>query len=377
MRIAILVTHLLGTGHLKRAGMIADGFAAAGHDAVVISGGRDAPNAAPRLAELVPLSAIAASGPDFAGLIDGLGAPASDALLSERRDRIAAFVRAFRPQMLITELFPFGRRKLRTEFEAAIAAAGNALVFCSIRDILQRPRKPGRIEEAESRFADFFDGAFWHGDAALMPLSESWPLPQSLAPKIHETGYIGEAHAGFETTGDGVNEIIVAAGGGPVGDLLFSIAAEASAHSFQWRLLVGGNNREQRIAELRQRAPDNSHLTIEPVRPDFRDLLARCDLAVLQCGYNTALDVIATGARALFCPFETGGETEQIMRATAMRKRFGCGLLREAQLSPEALIDAVASTRTERTPDYRGIHLNGVETTVAMAESFVHARFGK
>ena len=43
MKVLIAVTHLLGSGHLARALTIARSFAAAGHDAVVASGGMGAP----------------------------------------------------------------------------------------------------------------------------------------------------------------------------------------------------------------------------------------------------------------------------------------------------------------------------------------------
>ena len=367
MRVAILVTHLLGTGHLKRASLLADGFVQAGHDAIVLSGGFPAPNASPKNATLIQLTPVR-SDATFSALY-GENGEATPALLAQRKIEIGETLTGFAPDMLITELFPFGRRKLAAEFETAIEAADGALIYSSIRDILQYPRKAGRSDEAEARFATLYDGAFVHGDDALVPLDDSWPLPDLLRGKVHYTGYIAETDPTNPTGSNGTGETLVAAGGGSVGDRLFEVAATAGDSS--WRLLVGGNDRDERIARFRTLGGST---IIGPTRPDFRDLLGNADLAILQCGYNTAMDVIQTGVRAVFVPFEGDGETEQITRARAFAKRFGCGLVREADLSVDALKAEVRRVLDTPRPSYDGIGQNGIERTIALAEAAWKAR---
>lgn len=362
MRVALLVTHLLGTGHLKRASLLADGFVRAGHEAIVLSGGFPAPNASPKQANLVQLSPIR-SDASFSKLYDEHDNETSTALFAQRDTEIAEALAAFAPDMLITELFPFGRRKLAREFETAIEAAGEALIYCSVRDILQYPRKEGRAKEAEARFARLYRGAFVHGDAALVPLEDSWPLPEDLKPKVQYTGYITDETHNATTSSAGTGEIIVAAGGGSVGDGLFQAAADAGDET--WRLLVGGHDRDDRIGQLTARG---SRTTIEPTRLDFKALLANADLAILQCGYNTAMDVIQTGVRALFVPFEGDGETEQITRARAFAERFGSGLIRERDLTQRRLAEEVALLRARPKSEYADIGCDGITRTVALAE---------
>ena len=188
MRAALLVTHLLGTGHLRRAALIADAFVAAGHEALVISGGRAAPLAEPRVARLERLPALRTP-PDFSALLDAEGAPASAALLAERRARIAAALRGFDPDVLVCELWPFGRRRLAAEFESALDAVPRARKICSVRDILQHPRKPGRAEAAEATFAARFDFGVVHGDPSFLKLSASWPMDEG---RWRYTGYVDE-----------------------------------------------------------------------------------------------------------------------------------------------------------------------------------------
>lgn len=365
MRVAFLVTHLLGTGHLARTAQIADAFAAAGHDALVLSGGMPAPLAAPKRARLQQLPAIR-SDASFMTITDAQGDEATAATFTARIEAIRKTIADFAPDVLVTELFPFGRRKLADEFEAGIGAAPGAMILCSIRDILQMPRKSGRKEEAEARLAQRYDGILFHGDPALAGLDASWPLPEDLRPLVHETGYIGDREIGAGSGEEGRDEIVVAAGGGAVGEALFAAAMEAAMQSdLRWRLLVG-----------RDSTPPSSlppHIIVEPVRPDFRSLLSRCRVAVLQCGYNTAMDVIATGTRAVFCPFEGDGETEQLQRARAMAERYGTGIVREGDLTGEAMAQAVRRASASE-PDYSGLSLDGAARSIGIVETMLAAR---
>ncbi len=361
MRIAFLVTHLLGTGHLARTGQIADAFARAGHETLVLSGGMPAALAAPKTARLQQLPAIR-SDASFTSLYGETDVIAPPSLFDRRIDEIRNAIKAFAPDVLVTELFPFGRRKLATEFTTAIDAAPNAQVFASIRDILQMPRKAGRKEEAEARLQNHYDGILFHGDTTLVGLDASWPLTKPLASKIHETGYIASSTPVQNDDGtDGTGEIIVAAGGGAVGDRLFSAALAAARvdPTRRWRILVG----KSRAIET---TPPNT--IVEPVRPDFRALLSRSNAAILQCGYNTAMDVAVTGARAVFCPFEGDGETEQLQRARAMAQRYGCGIIREDALNPERLLAAIEEVHARPRPDFSALRLDGAQRCVEIIE---------
>lgn len=372
MRIVFLVTNLLGTGHLARTSLIADAFMDAGHEALVISGGTPGPMAEPKKARLQQLPPVR-SNLSFTAMYDAQGEIVDDALLAGREALIRTAITEFAPDVLVTEQFPFGRRKLAAEFMGAIKAAKGALILCSIRDILQLPEKPGRKEEGEERFARHYDGMLFHGKSELVDLSESWPIPAALRPRIMDTGYIGDSTPGTTTTDDGHGEIIVAAGGNALGTDLFPAAAAAGARmpEQRWRLLVGGPERMAQIADLGTLSPN---VIAEPTRPDFRALLARSRVAVLQCGYNTALDVVATGARAVFSPFEGVLETEQLQRARAMAERYGCGLVREADLSGATLAAAVRACADGPEPDYSDISLDGAENCVGIVETALAAK---
>ena len=123
MKVMIVVTHLLGTGHLSRALTLGRAFVAAGHEVTVVSGGRPAPQLDARGMDVVQLPALASKGTAFTTLLDDTGAEADAAYLQSRTEKLLETFAALAPDVLITELYPFGRRVLRTEFLALLDAA--------------------------------------------------------------------------------------------------------------------------------------------------------------------------------------------------------------------------------------------------------------
>ncbi len=332
-RIAFLVCHLTGTGHLVRTLALARAVAEAGAEPLVISGGAPLAHLAVDL-PLVQLPPVTVRGFDYATLRRQDGTPADDAYLMVRATRIAEALGAFRPDVLVTETFPLGRRRLAAEFEGAIAAARESRpgvrVVASVRDIPEPPKKPARIAEATARILRDYDAVLVHGDPALVPLSASWPLPPEAAARVRHTGYVAVPPPP-EPPRD--QTVLVAGGGGPAGEGLLTLAAAAARQATRpWHLITGGPEAEGRAAALRAEG-----LTADPPRADYRALLAGAACSVSLAGYNTAMDLAACRTPAILVPFEEHGEREQAIRAAALARFDGVTVLSAAGLAPERL----------------------------------------
>jgi predicted glycosyltransferase len=112
LRVLIAVTHLLGAGHLTRAAALARAFAQEGHETTLVSGGSPAHLADFDGIGFVQLPPVRIIGTDFKTLLNENGAPVDAARLEQRRDLLRQTLLAARPDVIITELFPFGRRVL-------------------------------------------------------------------------------------------------------------------------------------------------------------------------------------------------------------------------------------------------------------------------
>ncbi|MDA5557538.1 glycosyltransferase family protein [Shimia sp. MMG029] len=375
MKVLIAVTHLLGTGHLARAMTLARAFVKGGHEVVVLSGGRPAPHLTGDDVPVVQLPSLASDGVDFSKLMTDLGVEADAAYLASRRNAMVHAVAEMQPDVVITELFPFGRRSLADEFRALLEAARDLaprpVVLASVRDILAPPSKARKAALARDMLREFYDAVLVHSDPDLTRLEVSWPVTTDVSKKLRYTGYVAPAAPEPTTAGPGAGEVLVSAGGGSVGQALFECAILAAKRSpLRWRLLVGGADKEERIAALRAQANDPM-ITIEPVRPDFRQLLNNVTASVSMCGYNTALDVLQTGVPAVFVPFDDGGEVEQTLRARALSAQPGIEILSAADLSPETLMAEVKRAVAHGRRSASGLRMNGAAETVRIAEDML------
>ena len=162
-RIVFLCCHLSGTGHLVRTLRLARAARARGHMVTVISGGRPLAHIAPGDVDLIQLPALTVQKLDFSTLLAPDGTPASADYLANRRTALTRAITQAAPDVLITELFPFGRRMLADEFLSAIQAAAPALILSSVRDIPEP--KPKRLAQTADRLIDHYNGVLVHGDA--------------------------------------------------------------------------------------------------------------------------------------------------------------------------------------------------------------------
>lgn len=378
MKILLVVTHLLGTGHLARALTLAQAFVQAGDQVSVVSGGMPAPQLTRPDVPLIQLAPLRSDGVDFTRLLDGSGAPASADLLADRQACLLAALHGFHPDVVITELFPFGRRILRDEFSALLGAAQSMaqppVILSSIRDILAPPSKPKKVDFAEDLIARFYHGVLVHSEAAITPLERSWPVSDALRAKLQYTGFVAPPAAAPQPDQTGKDEIIVSAGGGDVGRDVFAAALGAAAQdqARRWRLLLGGSDATARAAALSENAPEN--VIIEPARRDFRALLYHAAASVSLCGYNTALDVLQAGCPAVFVPFDAGKEVEQGIRASALAAQPAITMIRSADLRPEALLNALAQVTAAPRPAPMRRGLDGAAQTVAITHALQQAR---
>lgn len=369
-RVLIHAQHLLGVGHLMRAARIARASAAAGLDTVLASGGPPMMVLDIGGARLVQLPPMRAGDAAFTAIVDDEGRPIDDDWRARRRAQLLELFGSFDPDVLVTELFPFGRRQCRFELLPLLAAAVRRprppVIVSSVRDIVHTARKPGRAEEAVALITQHYDWVLVHGDAGLVAFGETFPLAATLAAKTRYTGYVAPPRPDRGEPGQG--EVIVAAGGGAVGLPLLRTALAArpfsALSSRRWRLLAGGGINDADLAELYAGA--DAGVIVEPARADYAVLLANCAVSVSQAGYNTAMDVLAARARAVFVPFVGVGETEQSLRAQRLAERAGgIRIVREEALTPAALARAIdgAATGKRPDPDRLGLDMDGAAAT--------------
>ncbi len=115
--------------------------------------------------------------------------------------------------------------------------------------------------------------------------------------------------------------------------------------------------------------PNSDGLEILPYVPDLHRHLAACDLAVVQGGLTTCMELIAN--RRPFIYFPLRHHFEQNLHVAHRLERYGAtGRLDFDDSPPEAIAAAIAR-EIGRRPDYRPVATDGAARAAALINSLI------
>lgn len=386
-RVLVYVQHLLGSGHLRRAALLSEAMVRAGLDVTLVSGGLPVPGLRANGVRMVQLAPVAAADMRFKSLVDAQGRAVDVSLQDARREHLLALFKEVRPQALLIELFPFGRRQMRFELlpllDAARAAQPSPVIVSSVRDVLGGSRDPERQDRMLAYFEQYFDHLLVHGYPSLLPFERTFAPADRIGARLHYTGYVVApvpmADPGTGVGQPGQGEVLVSAGGGAVGRGLLEAAIRARSlttlAALRWRVLVGAAMGPSACDELRMLAQQyaGDGIIVEPNRTDFSALLGRCRLSISQAGYNTVMETLQAGARAVMVPFAGGAETEQGLRAQVLAEQQWIDIVEENALTPQSLAQAINRAADRPTLQAGAIRLDGADTSARLMAGWIQA----
>lgn len=375
-RVLFYVQHLLGIGHIARASRVANAMQRDGFDVTLVTGGLPVPGFPADGLKHVALPPIAVGDSGFSGLVDINGKAVDDSFKQLRTTLLLNTFEEVKPDIVIIEAFPFGRRQVRFELLPLLQALEQSrprpLLMTSLRDILQERNKPGRDEETIELVKKHFDTILVHGDPNFVKLEDTFPLAHEISARVVYTGLVAP-EAPPEPTEQ--YDVVVSAGGGAVGAELIKSALEASNivdDVNSWCLITGPNMPQADFDAISAQASDK--VSVFRFRKDFPSLLSAAKLSVSQAGYNTVCDILRAKCRSLLIPFAVGGETEQGARAERLAKLQLAHVLQEDQISGPAMADAIRQALALPSPDSQNLDLNGAQGTAAILHKLYQSR---
>jgi predicted glycosyltransferase len=370
-RVLFYVQHLVGVGHVFRATRIVRALRRQGVEVDLVFGGVPIPDLDVADARVHYLPPVRAGLEVFNRLEDGDGNPVDDAYKARRRDMLLAIFAETRPDVVVTEAFPFGRRQMRFELlplmEAAHAREPRPAVVASVRDILQQSAKPERDREVVDILDRWFDRVLVHGDPDFVRIEHTFPHGAEIAGKLLYTGIVAP-DAPQPATGADAFDVVVSVGGGAFGHKLLVAALKARKASVladaRWVVLTGLAATPEQRAELEALADGN--VVFERFIPDLPSRLAAAKLSISRVGYNTTADIYAAGCRAIVVPFSDGIETEQITRAALMDEKGLAIAIGHEDETPQALAAAIDRAMAAPPPDRSMLDIAGAENAARM-----------
>ena len=370
-RLLFYCQHSLGLGHLARSLAIAEALTGT-CDVTLLNGGRlPAGTRLPpgvRVVNLPPLGhdddyQLVSLHPDWSVA----------AAQQERRRTILDVLDRESPQVLLVELYPFGRKKFEFELLPLLEAARaggprRPLVLCSLRDILVRGRRDqaGHDERAAERANAFFDAVLVHSDPAFARLEETFTPRSPLRIPVHYTGFVAPPPLPHDD-GHRLPRLLVSAGGGMVGEPLFRAAVEAHAElaertGLSTTLVAGPFLPEPVWQWLQHEAADSPQLHAVRRVDDLAAEMRRSTLSLSQAGYNTTMDILRAGTPSVVVPFSDGREDEQTSRARRLEDVGALRMVPTGELGTGRLLTELVELAGSRPSPVR-LDLTGRTTT--------------
>jgi predicted glycosyltransferase len=305
-----------------------------------------------------------------------------DEVKAQRTQQLLATYGRIKPDIIVIELFPFGRRKFDFELLPLLQTIQpSTKVVCSLRDILVSKRQQEQFEQqACALMNQYFDLLLIHSDPTFQTLDETFPRVNELTCDARYTGFVaqlvcshpaGRFSQAQDRNGLSVGpqdagapkSILVSIGGGRVGHELIDCAIAASGlltMPHRLHIVTGPHCPDEIFAQLQHRIAPQATITLERFTPDFPALLQQADLSISMAGYNTCMDILSAGVRAILYPFTGNNNQEQTMRARKLEQRGRVRLIE--QLEPKRLAKMMAQTLETTVPDV-AIDMNGAATT--------------
>lgn len=371
--------HVLGMGHLIRSAEIVRGLVASEFDVSFLNGGEIAEGfKLPADIELINLPPIK-SDAEFRELHAADSEQNLEEIKAARRQRILAEYERLQPDVLVIELFPFGRRKFAFELipllERIQTDGRRTKVVCSLRDILVSKRDQERFDDQVCLTMNrYFDLLLVHSDPQFQRLEETFPRATEIKCPVRYTGFVvqqSEVFALAEARAADTLQILASIGGGRVGCELLeaSIAASgliANEHPHRLQIFTGPYLPTEEFYRLQQLAAGKPHINIERFTPNFLEHLHRANLSISMAGYNTCMNLLTTGTPALVLPFNGNNNEEQTIRANKLEQLGVVNVLRDGELVPATLAEKILRVGKQTNSAKPKLDLSGATTTAEL-----------
>ncbi|MEL7245043.1 MAG: glycosyltransferase [Cyanobacteria bacterium J06573_2] len=379
--------HILGMGHLVRSMEIVRGLMS-DFQVCFLNGGQIIKEFnIPDGIEVVNLPAIKTDA-EFKQLMP-VDSNLSLAEIQEiRKNKLLQVADEFKPDVLMVELFPFGRGKFSFELipllEKLQASEKPVKIVSSLRDIVVTKTNQEKYENKVCRLMNqYFDMLLIHGDKNFVPLDESFSRVKDIQSQTKYTGYVVQKpKLNPELTEEDKNVIdsekpliLVSVGGGRFGhELIDCVIASAEILeqkiSHQIQIFTGPFAPEEKIQAWQKLAENKNNLRVNRYTRNLLSYMQKADLSISMSGYNTTLNVMTTGVRAMILPFKGNNDQEQRIRAGKLDSLGVVKMLDESDLQSEIFAQKVIDYLATE-PNKVSFDANGVENTAALIKNLV------
>lgn len=313
-----------------------------------------------------------------------------------RQELICQTILNFRPHLLLVDHMPHGAMGELLPTLAALRASGaETKIVLGLRDILDAPQivqQRWQVEGAYDAVERYYDQVLVYGMREIFDLATHYRFSPQVAKRLHYCGYVGEMPAATTQTAShrtprkspgaairakylrgphACAKLIVAmAGGGAdaypmMRTLVDALPAIQQRQRALLLLITGPFMPADLQADLKARAHGRPVQIITSVDGSAAFLQA-ADLVVAMAGYNTSVEILQSGKRALIVP-RRGPSAEQRTRTRLFAERGWVDMLDPDDLTPDTLASLVVKNLSQGTTPAptQAPQLDGVQAAAA------------
>lgn len=360
----IIFQYSNGVGHLVRCSAIAQALSSISHVTLFSGGSPVEGYSAPSAVDFVQLPALrwdfvagASPEPDRSGmtLLD---------IEQMRRELLVEHYLRARPQVVITEWFPFAPQRFGETLTALLDVISKErkrpIVLCSIRSTPSAKLWDGRTDPAyiNQRLRDHFSGVLHHVDAKLIPLASLGTYAKDALSGIPvwQTGFVRRPFTRMMDGSPSNGLLLTVGGGSAVGARLLrrwiNAAKAGSPELFPINVVCGP---QMDLGDRQNvRAEQAANITVHDRVENLDELVGSSRAVVCLGGYNTLVEALSHGKPVLAFPNNELGD--QPFQLSALHAQ---GMLLKAdpsQSEPEitTLMDELLNFRPQHTIDCNG-----------------------
>lgn len=298
---------------------------------------------------------------------------------TQRKRALVEYFDKLQPDCVITEFFPFGRHDLLFELEPWMQyikkVAPKTLIVSSLRDTIGKTTLGEQTKLIADLINNYFNLVVFHADPHFQRFEDSFPRHNLLNCPVVHTGFVAQD---VQQKSIQLEQpfILVSVGGGRLGFEVLDCAIDTAGllkttlpHRF---ILFSGPFMELASHEiLLNKARSHSNVRVERFTTDLLSIMAQADLSISLAGYNTTMNIISTGVRAIVVPIgHYDFDHEQRLRTQKLVNLDIADMLLPEDLQPSTLAAAITS-KLERLPTKTNLDLKGSEKTAKIIKKYL------
>ncbi len=288
----------------------------------------------------------------------------------KRSDIIENTLSNLKPEIIITEHFPFGlffENEVVHFISSAKSLNSNVKVVCSVRDIIESASGSIKDNITVQHLNKWYDLLLIHGDEKYFHLKNSFSLYNEISIPNYHTGYIVKSIELNTKSEHSIPIILASIAGGRLGkELLNALIRYHSVinKKINHKLILFTGAFESSFEELKDEVKEQDSNDIELFvfdRKSYSSYFSQADLVISLGGYNSIIESISNQKRLLVYQREFAqGNEEQDLRINLFKEMGVLNVISRMDLNKSNLADSIIQSLNNDIDRNINLNVNGV-----------------